>query len=145
MAPYVPGSQAQTILDVNFIVWSDSVSETTREMGDIAYNHNSGMLMISANSDAVSVNEQGTIAICDPSSGLIHQSVAYAGSISGTGLYQLVWDASGLILMSDRTTSPTNTELRSVNTQSGYVGPTLQTLAIAFYDMAEWISQPCTP
>lgn len=116
-----------------------------RTMGDMAYNHNSGMLMISSNNRTSS--HPSSIAICDPSSGVIHHSEPFTGDITqhpGTLDHaQITWDASGAIIVSARFFGGDHTHLYSINTQSGYCKERLPELPGNIYDLAEYISQPC--
>jgi len=116
-----------------------------RSMGDMAYNHNSGMLMISSNNRTSS--HPSSIAICDPSSGVIHHSEPFTGDITqhpGTLDHaQITWDASGAIIVSARFFGGDHTHLYSINTQSGYCKERLPELPGEIYDLAEYISQPC--
>ena len=117
-----------------------------RSMGDMAYNHNSGMLMISSNKEDSS--HESSIAICDPSSGVIHHSEPFTGDITqphGMGTLdhvQITWDASGAIIVSGFFGGG-HTHLYSINTQSGYCKERLPELPGEIYDLAEYISQPC--
>ena len=114
-----------------------------RSMGDMAYNHNSGMLMISSNN--VNSSHPSSIAICDPSSGVIHHSEPFTGDMLDITLNhsQITWDASGAIIVSGYETGGVDTHLYSINTQSGYCKELFPEMVGNIYDLAEYISQPC--
>ena len=148
MAPYEREdgkAPEQEILDVNFIPWSDNENNVTgnRELGDLAYNPNSGTLMVVSYDGATTNPNQ--IAICDPSSG----EILHTKSLSITGRNnEITWDASGEIVLSQyNPDGPPKSTLHSLNTGTGHERPgggnlgTLENENI--WDMAEWISQPC--
>ena len=149
MAPYAPGSKVQEILDVHYIIWSDSldinnIGVNTRTLSDMAWNHNSGMLMVCSNESSGA--HEAEIALVDPSTGVVHHTMAL-DNVSGIGSYQLTWGAAGEILMCDYTDvfpDPGGTDLRTLNCQSGRASDTLDRFSdVEIYDLAEWISQPC--
>ncbi len=150
LAPFVPGSTNQQVLDAHYIKWSDSKDDDTREMGDIAYNHNSGMLMVSSNQG--SGNLEGTISLVDPSTGVVKLSKDLDNvSTNNNATFQIVWDASGSIVLSDSGNDPeippgNFTGLRTLNCQSGYAtDPISPALVGTIWDLAEWITYPCGP
>ncbi len=145
MAPYEREDgkpPAQKILDVNFIPWSDNKNKvgSKRELGDLAYNPNSGTLMVVSNAATLTSNPN-QIAICDPSSG----EILHKKDLSITGKNnEITWDASGAIVLSQYTPTTVGSKIRSLNTGTGYAGPVLGELEEEnIWDLAEWISQPC--
>jgi hypothetical protein len=146
MAPYEREDgkpPAQKILDVNFIPWSDNKNNVTgnRELGDLAYNPNSGTLMVVSNTAPDdSTTSPNQIAICDPSSG----EILHKNDLSITGQNnEITWDASGAIVLSQYDPAGVGSQIRSLNTGTGYAGPVLGELPENIWDLAEWVSQPC--
>ena len=148
MAPYEREDgkpPEQKILDVNFIPWSDNENKvgSKRELGDLAYNPNSGTLMVVSNTaPSSSTTSPNQIAICDPSSGEILRTAKL--SITGQN-NEITWDASGAIVLSQYDPAgPIGSKIRSLNTGTGYAGPFLDELKEEnIWDLAEWVSQPC--
>ena len=130
--------------------------EHNRQMGDIAYNHNSGMLMVSSTSGTFSASgatatdgHPNAIAICDPSSGTIYSSEPFNGGMTAMGAPRtqccVGWDASSNIIVTGYTGSG-DTSLFALNTQSGHTDGLTGTFGIIsgkVIDLAEYISQPC--
>ena len=122
-------------------------------MGDIAYNHNSGMLMVSSTSGTFSGSgatatdgHPNAIAICDPSSGTIYSSEPFNGGMTAMGAPRtqccVGWDASSNIIVTGYTGSG-DTSLFALNTQSGYTDVLTGVIPGKVIDLAEYISQPC--
>ena len=113
---------------------------SNRELGDLAYNPNSGTLMVVSNSGTLTSNPD-QIAICDPPSGeILHKKEL---SITGQN-NEIVWDASGSIVLSQYTPTEVGSRIRSLNAGTGYASPVLGELeGENIWDLAEWISQPC--
>ena len=113
---------------------------SNRELGDLAYNPNSGTLMVVSNAgDGDNPNQ---IAICDPSSGeILHKKELSTPQGRNN---EITWDASGAIVLSQYTPNTVGSTIPSLNTGTGYVGPVLGELEEEnIWDLAEWISQPC--
>ena len=122
-------------------------------MGDMAYNHNSGMLMVVSNAGSTGYPQE--IATVDPDTGVVVLSEPLNNGgmepVPGaTGQFQLTWDASSAIALGyNSATGGNDPNLATLNCQSGN---TSDPLPIGFSgmsgtticNMAEWISQPCS-
>ena len=144
MAPYEREDgkpPEQKILDVNFIPWSDNENKvgSKRELGDLAYNPNSGTLMV-VSKQAKHGTNPNQIAICDPSSG----EILHTAKLSITGKNnEITWDASGAIVLSQYDPAgPIGSKIRSLNTGTGNETE-VDEVSENIWDLSEWISQPC--
>nr|QBK86694.1 MAG: hypothetical protein LCMAC103_00230 [Marseillevirus LCMAC103] len=146
LAPVDRSVPSQEVLDAHFVQWSDSGGGISRVMGDLQYNHNSGMLMVTSDEINGGGTHDAEIATIDPASGVVHQSVALVGVSGDAGVtpsnYQIVWGAGGEILMSDHD-GVSATTINTLNTQSGEIDFLATLPSTNVHDLAEYISQPC--
>ena len=145
MAKYIPAAGVQTVLDAQYIVFSDGL---TRVYGDLQYDHQSGNLLVLSDVN-VAATASGTISVVEPSTGVVLSRVPLVAPFTLTALSskQLTYGSNGELLVADE--GATESILRRLNPQTGsgsdYGAPNdienLRTIS----DMAEYIAPPCTP
>lgn len=146
MAKYIPGSSAQTVLDAQYIVFSDGL---TRHFGDMQIDKVTGMMLVLSNVNAAAT-ATGTISVVEPSSGTVLSRVPLIAPFDLTEgtTKQMVYGVNGELLVADEDDVAGESILRRLNAQTGggsnYGAPNDIENAQVIHDMAEYIAQPCT-
>ena len=128
MTKYVPGSFAQGIRDVTFLVWSDGL---TRDMGDIQIDCISRSLIIIAGAGGTSAL---TVSTVDADSGQVLRVAPIPAN------NQIAMGCDGVLYVADAVGT-----VNSINANTGAynTGNAFPSIPVPPFDLAEWISQPC--